>query len=95
MILSIAIANSLDALTLAAMVGLGMPEGNPFVSALLAEGGIIPVLALKLAAVVLVVATVRVTGRRVRTARILSLIALSAGIVGTLSNVATLAWWPA
>lgn len=99
MILTLAIAQGLDALTLAGMVVLGLPEGNPFVAELLARAGLGPVLALKVALVVLVVATIRVCldrprGARVGTARALGLIALSAGVVGTVSNLATIAWWP-
>jgi hypothetical protein len=94
MIAVLAIAQGLDALTLAGMLALGMPEGNPLVAQLLAHGGLPPVLALKAAAIILVLATIRICRGRRRTVRAVGLVAVVAGLVGTASNLASIAVWP-
>jgi hypothetical protein len=94
MIALLTVANTLDALTLAGMLALGLPEGNPLVAQLLAHGGLAPVLALKAAAIVLVLTTIRICRGRRRTVRAVGLVAVVAGLVGTASNVVSIAVWP-
>jgi hypothetical protein len=94
MLFAVGSAQGADAITFVRMVrdwGLAA-EANPFVARLAALGDVLPLLALKVALVVLVVAVFVIVARRHPVAgSLVATLAVAAGLLGAFSNVAVIA----